>query len=58
MMMTSMALLGFGTENLKNFYESLKVMGFGMTGIFVVLFLIYLSVIALIKLFPDKDSPK
>lgn len=39
---------------LANFYEALKVLLSGMGGIFVVLFIIYLAIKALIKLFPEK----
>ena len=34
---------------------ALRIMGFGMGGIFLVLFLLYLASIALLKLFPPKN---
>lgn len=40
--------------NMSDFYLSLEIMGFGMTGIFVVLSLLFISVKALIKFFPEK----
>ncbi len=40
--------------NISDFYTSLEIMGFGMTGIFVVLLLLFISVKALIKFFPEK----
>jgi len=39
---------------LANFYESLRVLLSGMGGIFVVLFIIYLTIKGLIMLFPEK----
>jgi len=39
---------------LANFYESLNVLLAGMSGIFVVLLIIFLSIKALIMLFPEK----
>lgn len=39
---------------LANFQESLRVLVYGMCGIFVVLTIIFLAIKGLIKLFPDK----
>jgi hypothetical protein len=44
---------------LKNFLESLRVMGLGMLGIFSVAILIMIVMYALTRLFPgDKDAKK
>lgn len=40
--------------NMPGFITSLEIMAFGMTGIFVVLTMLFVSVKALIKLFPEK----
>ena len=45
--------LGFTTKLLP---QALEMMGKGMLGIFVALFVIYLAVIALKKLFPPKED--
>lgn len=37
-----------------DFITSLEIMAFGMTGIFIVLSMLFLSVKVLIKLFPEK----
>lgn len=50
-----MLLAAATSSNLDNFYVSLEIMGFGMIGIFAVLGMIYLSVLMLIKLFPEKE---
>jgi Na+-transporting methylmalonyl-CoA/oxaloacetate decarboxylase gamma subunit len=39
-----------------NLMEALKVMLYGMCGIFLVLFVIYISIKALIKAFPEKKQ--
>lgn len=39
---------------LANFQESLRVLVYGMSGIFIVLMIIFLAIKALIKLFPEK----
>ena len=43
------------TDNLPVFYEGLKIMGFGMVGIFLVLTIIFLSIKLLLKAFPPKQ---
>lgn len=40
--------------NITNFYESLRVMGMGMAGIFVVIGVFYALIVVLGKLFPEK----
>ena len=45
--------LGFTTEHVP---KTLEMMGKGMLGIFVALFVIYLAVIVLKKLFPPKEE--
>ena len=42
--------------NLSVFYESLKVMGLGMIGIFVVISVFYATIILLGKAFPEKAN--
>jgi hypothetical protein len=42
------------SANMENFYKALKLMGFGMSGIFIVLILIFISIKVLLKVFPDK----
>jgi Na+-transporting methylmalonyl-CoA/oxaloacetate decarboxylase gamma subunit len=42
------------SKNLSTFYEGLSIMVFGMTGIFLVLLLIFGSIKVLLKLFPPK----
>ena len=42
------------SANMDTFYQGLKLMGFGMAGIFLVLILIFLSIKVLLKVFPDK----
>lgn len=42
--------------NLDTFYEGLKIMGFGMVGIFLVLLLIFASIKVLLKVFPAKSD--
>lgn len=39
-----------------NFFKALKLMGMGMAGIFLVTFIIYLTVKVLLKLFPEKKT--
>ncbi|WP_278281012.1 OadG-related small transporter subunit [Clostridium sp. N3C] len=39
-----------------NFLKSLKLMGMGMTGIFIVTFIIYLTIKLLLRIFPEKNS--
>lgn len=50
-----MLLAAATSSNMENFYKALEIMGFGMIGIFAVLGMIYISVIMLIKLFPEKE---
>lgn len=38
------------------FYKSLKLMGQGMLGIFVVIFIIYIVIKILLKIFPPKND--
>ncbi|WP_147590133.1 OadG family protein [Clostridium polynesiense] len=40
-------------NNLPVFYEGLKIMVFGMTGIFLVLSLLFAAIKALLKIFPS-----
>jgi Na+-transporting methylmalonyl-CoA/oxaloacetate decarboxylase gamma subunit len=42
------------SNNMPTFLEGLKIMGFGMAGIFLVLLLIFGSIKVLLKLFPPK----
>ncbi|SHJ75967.1 hypothetical protein SAMN05444401_3823 [Clostridium amylolyticum] len=42
------------TNNLPVFLEGLKIMAFGMGGIFIVLSLIFLAIKILLKVFPGK----
>lgn len=49
-------LAAIASSQMENFYVSLEIMGFGMIGIFAVLGLIYLSVLLLIRIFPDKEN--
>lgn len=44
--------------NAENFVESLKVMGYGMLGIFVVAAVLVLIMVLLTKLFPAKKEEK
>ncbi|WP_423244796.1 OadG-related small transporter subunit [Fonticella tunisiensis] len=44
------------SNNLPTFFQGLKLMGFGMTGIFLVLLLLFALVKVLIKLFPPKTQ--
>lgn len=41
---------------MENFMESLKVMGFGMLGIFVVAIVLVAIMVILTRLFPAKDN--
>jgi len=43
-------------KNVATFLEGLKIMGFGMTGIFLVLLLIYASIKILIRVFPGNTD--
>lgn len=43
-------------SNLATFYQGLQVMGFGMSGIFIVLLMIYATIKILIKLFPAESK--
>lgn len=43
-------------NNLPTFYKGVEVMIFGMVGIFLVLFLIYIAVKVLIKIFPTGNK--
>jgi tetrahydromethanopterin S-methyltransferase subunit E len=38
------------------FFESLRVMGFGMLGIFVVISVFYATIVLLGKVFPEKEN--
>ena len=40
--------------NMDVFFESLRVMGFGMFGIFIVISVFYGTIVLLGKLFPEK----
>ena len=40
--------------NFSTFYEGLKIMAFGMPGIFLVLLLIFVAIKILLKVFPGK----
>ena len=40
--------------NMDVFYESIRVMGFGMLGIFVVIAVFYVTIVLLGKVFPEK----
>jgi hypothetical protein len=40
--------------NFDTFFEGLRIMGFGMVGIFLVLLLIFGSIKVLLKVFPAK----
>ena len=42
------------SENFPVFLEGLKLMGFGMAGIFLVLIIIFFSIKILLKVFPPK----
>lgn len=42
--------------NMSVFYESLKVMGLGMVGIFVVISIFYATIVLLGKAFPEKAN--
>ncbi|MGE5677356.1 MAG: OadG-related small transporter subunit [Pseudomonadota bacterium] len=42
--------------NMSVFYESLRVMGFGMVGIFVVISIFYATIVLLGKAFPEKAN--
>jgi Na+-transporting methylmalonyl-CoA/oxaloacetate decarboxylase gamma subunit len=42
------------SKNLETFLEGLEIMGFGMTGIFLVLLLLFVSIKILLKVFPAK----
>lgn len=44
--------------NAENFVESLRVMGYGMLGIFVVAAVLVLIMILLTKIFPAKKNEK
>lgn len=43
--------------NIEGFLETLPIMGYGMLGIFLVMFIIYLSIILLLKIFGEKQKP-
>ena len=42
--------------NVEGFLETLPIMGYGMLGIFAVMFIIYLSIILLLKIFGGKEQ--
>ena len=44
--------------NFANFLDSLKYMAAGMGGIFVVMLFIYLTIVILSKVFPEKPKDK
>ena len=45
-------------EITKTFYDSIKIMGIGMAGIFIFMLLFGIIIFALRKFFPFKDEPK
>lgn len=45
----------FSSEAMESFYAGLGVMAYGMTTVIGVLFLFYVIIKLLIKLFPDKN---
>lgn len=45
----------FSSEAMESFYAGLGVMAYGMTTVIGILFLFYLIIKLLIKLFPDKN---
>lgn len=44
--------------NLDVFYESIRVMGSGMLGIFIVISVFYSTIVLLGKAFPEKENRK
>lgn len=42
--------------NVEGFLETLPIMGFGMLGVFLVMFLIYISIVALLAIFGGKKA--
>ncbi|HYF84344.1 MAG TPA: hypothetical protein VEB00_15090 [Clostridia bacterium] len=42
--------------NMGVFYESIRVMGFGMLGIFIVIAVFYGTIVLLGKVFPEKGN--
>lgn len=44
------------SKNLPAFFEGLGIMGFGMVGIFIVLFLIFVAIKGLLKFFPGEAN--
>lgn len=45
----------FSKEAMATFYEALRVLGYGMTTVILVLFLFFIIIKLLIKLFPERD---
>lgn len=45
-------------DNLDNFFTSLNVMVLGMSGIFIVIIVIYILMVVLNKIFSDKPDKK
>lgn len=43
-------------DNMDVFFDSLRVMGFGMLGIFIVISVFYATIVLLGKVFPEKES--
>ncbi len=41
--------------DLTNFYKSLEVLGYGMSAIFIVIMVMYISIKVLLKVFPPKS---
>lgn len=47
--------LPFSSEAMATFFSGLKVMALGMTSVIAVLFIFFLIIKLMIKVFPDKD---
>lgn len=45
-----------GIANSSSFTQSLIVMLFGISGVFIVLILFFLLIVALMKIFPEKEA--
>ncbi|KPU45283.1 oxaloacetate decarboxylase, gamma chain [Oxobacter pfennigii] len=46
----------FSSDAFKTFNEGLEVMAYGMTTVILVLFMFYIIIKLLIKLFPDREK--
>ena len=44
--------------NMSVFYESIRIMGLGMLGIFIVISVFYATIVLLGKVFPEKANSK